>query len=86
MAADLLYKSVLGLCLIISRAARYLPKWALKANSHHVRLMHVGVAEVCVAAKLEKVLNVCTLPVHVKCMSCELALNNIPLFLYTTIV
>ena len=29
VAADLLYKSVLGLCLIISRAARYLPKPAL---------------------------------------------------------
>ena len=29
VAADLLYKSVLGLCLIISRAARYLPKLAL---------------------------------------------------------
>ena len=28
-AADLLYKSVPGLCLIISRAARYLPKPAL---------------------------------------------------------
>ena len=26
MAADLIYKSVLGLCLIITRAARYLPK------------------------------------------------------------
>ena len=29
VAADLLYKSVPGLCLIISRAARYLPKPAL---------------------------------------------------------
>ena len=29
VAANLLYKSVLGLCLIISRAARYLPKPAL---------------------------------------------------------
>ena len=29
VAADLLYKSVMGLCLIISRAARYLPKPAL---------------------------------------------------------
>ena len=29
MAADLLYKSVLGLCLIISRAAKFLPKPAL---------------------------------------------------------
>ena len=29
MAADLLYKSMPGLCLIISRAARYLPKPAL---------------------------------------------------------
>ena len=29
VAADLLHKSVLGLCLIISRAARYLPKPAL---------------------------------------------------------
>ena len=29
VATDLLYKSVLGLCLIISRAARYLPKPAL---------------------------------------------------------
>ena len=29
MAADLLYKCVLGLCLIISRAAKYLPKPAL---------------------------------------------------------
>ena len=31
VAADLLHKSVLGLCLIISRAARYLPK--LELNS-----------------------------------------------------
>ena len=29
VAADLLYKSMLGLCLIISRAASYLPKLAL---------------------------------------------------------
>ena len=29
VAADLLYKPVPGLCLIISRAARYLPKPAL---------------------------------------------------------
>ena len=29
VAADLLYKSVPGLCLIISRAARYLPNPAL---------------------------------------------------------
>ena len=29
VATDLLYKSVLGLCLMISRAARYLPKPAL---------------------------------------------------------
>ena len=29
VAADLLYKSVLGLCLIFSRAARFLPKPAL---------------------------------------------------------
>ena len=29
VATDLLYKSVLGLCQIISRAARYMPKLAL---------------------------------------------------------
>ena len=33
VAADLVYKSVSGLCLIISRAARYLPKPALKQHS-----------------------------------------------------
>ena len=36
VAADLLYKSMPGLCLIISRAARYLPKPVLNNIPYYV--------------------------------------------------
>ena len=49
MAADLFYKSVPGLCLIISRAARYLPKLAL--NNIPSLCVYYDLYEVNVARK-----------------------------------
>ena len=49
VAADLFYKSVPGLCLIISRAARYLPKLAL--NNIPSLCVYYDLYEVNVARK-----------------------------------